>query len=88
MSSLFKEIESSLNKKQIDIENISRLKEKLIVEYNSVTEEYRNLFQRIKHETDKKKKEMIEQCEHDYIRYSEYHNERYFICEKCGNEKY
>lgn len=88
MSKLIKEIEFSLNEKMITIEELNILEERLREEYNNITEEYRTLFHKIKGETKKKKREIIMKCDHNYIRYSEYHNERYFVCDKCGNEKY
>lgn len=88
MSALIKEINFSLNTKPLTIEELRDLEAKLIEEYSNVTKEYRCLFHKIKNETDKKRQEKIMNCEHNYIRYSEYHNERYFICDKCGHEKY
>ena len=88
MSDLIKKINSSLNATNLTTEELKSFEEKLTEEYNNITEEYRCLFHRLKNEVNKKTKEKIMNCEHDYIRYSEYHNERYFICNKCGHEKY
>ena len=88
MSELIREINSSLNTKTLTIEELQSLEKKLIEEYNNVTQEYRRLFQRIQNETTRKREEIIMNCEHNYIRYAEYHNERYFECDKCGHEKY
>jgi len=88
MSELIREINSSLNTKTLTIEELQSLEKKLIEEYNNATQEYRRLFQRIQNETSIKREEIIMNCEHNYIRYTEYHNERYFECDKCGHEKY
>lgn len=88
MSELIGEINSSLNTKTLTIEELQSLEKKLIEEYNNVTQEYRRLFQRIQNESRRKRQETIMNCEHNYIRYAEYHNERYFECDKCGHEKY
>lgn len=88
MSGLIKEIKHSLDTKKLSLEELHYLEEKLTKEYNNITEDYRNLFYIIKNKTHEKNQEAIAKCNHNYIRYSEYHNERYFQCDKCGHEKY
>lgn len=88
MSDLIKKINSSLNATNLTIEELASFEEKLTEEYNNITEEYRCLFHKIKKETHNRRQEQIMNCVHKYIRYSEYHNESYFICDKCGHEKY
>ena len=87
MSILIKELNENLNN-DISIEKLLEYDSKLIEEYNTITQDYRRLFKIIDLKIKKKKQEIINNCQHNYIRYSEYHNERYFICDKCGNEKY
>ena len=87
MSDLIKEINSSLNKNKLTIEDLTCLEDKLTQEYDNITEGYRCLFRRLKNEINKKTQESILICNHDYIRYAGYHNERYFVCDKCGHEK-
>ncbi len=68
------------NKCDITHANISHV-------YNNLTQPYRNLFNRI--DTIKKniRKHEIEICNHDFERFSEYHNDVYFVCRKCNYEK-
>lgn len=85
---LIKEIENGLADANIDLEKIMEYEEKLTEEYNTITEKYRILFRKLNTERKTKKQQIIDNCSHNYIRYSEYHNDRYFICDKCGHEKY
>tara|TARA_Y100000389_G_C17267310_1_gene416117 strand:- start:118 stop:381 length:264 start_codon:yes stop_codon:yes gene_type:complete len=87
MSELIKEIESILDKNNVSVEELYILEDKLSKEYNIITEGYRTLFHRIKNVTCEKRQEMIMKCQHHYTIYTEYHNERYFVCNKCGHEK-
>jgi hypothetical protein len=88
MSILIEEIKTAMNNPQLDIDELVRLEGRLTEEYNSITEDYRMLFGRIKTDKLKKSQQLIKNCQHNYIRYSEYHNDRYFICGICGHEKY
>lgn len=88
MSNLLKEIRDALDRNNIKNDELSNYDKRLCNEYNNITREYRELFQKIKIKMDENKKNIIKSCNHNYIRYSEYHNDRYFICDKCGHEKY
>ena len=77
-----------LNNYKQNTDEILKCEKKLIDEYNNITEDYRILFNKIKIQIKKNKDQIITKCDHNYIRYSEYHNDRYFICNKCGHEKY
>lgn len=87
MSTLIDEIENGLTDMNTDLEKIIEYEQKLTEEYNAITEKYRILFHKIKVERQNKKQQIINNCSHKYVRYSEYHNDRYFICDKCGHEK-
>ena len=87
MSKLINEINNVLGDTQPDLNTIIELEEKLIVEYNLITKDYRNLFEKMCEKKKMLQEETIANCVHNYIRYSDYHNERYFICDKCGHEK-
>ena len=89
MSELVKKINNSIDSKicNRDLNELDKHESSLIEEYNRITEEYRVLFKRISCEKKRITQNIIDNCSHNYIRYSEYHNERYFICEKCGHEK-
>lgn len=60
---------------------------KISNEYSKLIEPYRNLFNRI--DTMKKniRKHEIDNCNHDFERFCEYHNDVYYICKKCNYEK-
>lgn len=88
MSALIKEIETDLADKNIGLEKVEECEKKLADEYNTITEKYRILFDKLACIRQRKAQEIIDSCSHNYTRYSEYHNERYFICNKCGHEKY
>lgn len=88
MSELIKEIQNALNGSVIKTSELLKHKKKLDDEYNDVTREYRELFQRIEIKLKEDRERFINECNHKYIRYSEYHNDRYFVCELCGHEKY
>ena len=88
MSKLVKEIEGNLNSTKMEIEQLLDCESRLTEEYNEITQEYRTLFNKLKEEIKHRNREIIENCDHTYVRYSEYHNDRYFVCEKCNHEKY
>tara|TARA_B100001094_G_scaffold122483_1_gene118174 strand:- start:22799 stop:23008 length:210 start_codon:yes stop_codon:yes gene_type:complete len=69
------------------MEEIIAFKEKLRVEYNKITEPYRTLMMNIDDKIEQKQKQIYDKCSHDYERFSEYHNDRYYICKICGHEK-
>ena len=88
MSVKINEIKSWLkdNKDTATIEELTIKEEQLIDEYNKITYPYRKIMSDISEIISEKKKEKIKNCKHKYIRYCEYHNERYKICELCGHE--
>ena len=56
-------------------------------EYNKITQPYRIIISKLsklREECDKRTKE---NCKHCFTRYTEYHNESYYICNICGYEK-
>lgn len=87
MSNLVKEIDGYFNSSKMDIEKLLDCEKRLIDEYNEITKEHKRLFSKIETEIKTRRLEIIANCEHKYIRYSEYHNDCYFICEKCHHEK-
>jgi hypothetical protein len=88
MSILIEEITTAMKNPQLDIDELVRLEGRLTEEYNRITEDYRMLFGRIETDKLKKRQQLVKNCQHNYIRYSEYHNDRYFICSICGHERY
>tara|TARA_A100001015_G_C14808662_1_gene639947 strand:+ start:166 stop:432 length:267 start_codon:yes stop_codon:yes gene_type:complete len=88
MSELISKIYFILDNYKKDTKELLKCEENLRNEYNEITKEYRILFDQIKVQVQKNNKEIMQNCEHQYIRHSEYHNDRYFICDKCGHEKY
>ena len=75
------------NKENITIQDIENIELLLSEEYNNLTAPYRKRFSILSDLKKKLHKRMIDNCEHDYERFSEYHNDRYYICKKCGHEK-
>ena len=61
--------------------------DKVINEYNKITQPYRAHLIDIHNEIKKRKDEEIKNCDHSWIRECEYHNEKFYICTKCGLEK-
>jgi len=88
MSKLIDHIYFILENYEKNTDELLKCEERLTDEYNEITKEYRILFDKLKTQLQKNKEEIIRNCDHEYIRYSEYHNDRYFICDKCGHEKY
>lgn len=56
-------------------------------EYNNMTLPYRNLLLKIGNLKQEIHQNKINNCDHDFERICEYHNERYYICKKCNYEK-
>ena len=59
----------------------------LINELNKVSNPYRNTLIQITKIQKHIRNEEIANCKHDYERFCEYHNDRYFVCRICGHEK-
>lgn len=87
MSILIKQLEKELSNPDINLEKIKEYESKLAEEYNYVTEEYRHMFCKLQIARENKQQQLFDKCSHKYTTYSEYHNERYSICDKCGHEK-
>lgn len=70
-----------------DQEKLTKIETEVIDEYNRITLPYRDIFLKI----DKLRKDIreykINNCDHEFERFCEYHNERYYICKKCNYEK-
>lgn len=88
MSKLIDHIYFVLDNYETDTNELLKCEERLANEYNEITKEYRILFDKLKKQLQKNNEEIIQNCDHQYKRYSEYHNDIYFICDKCGHEKY
>lgn len=69
------------------MQDIIAYKEKIIIEYNKLTEPYRMLMMKVDEKIENKQQQIYRECSHDYERFSEYHNERYYLCRICGHEK-
>lgn len=52
-----------------------------------VSSPYRELLIHLSHIRKARREERIRNCQHDFERFCEYHNDVYFICRKCGYEK-
>lgn len=74
------------NKNTATVEELIVKKNQLTYEYNKITNPYRKIFRDISDSISKKNKEKIQNCNHKYTRYCEYHNESYKICDLCGHE--
>lgn len=88
MSELIKHIQKALNKSDIETSELLEHQKKLHWEYNNVTHAYRELFQKVEMKLNENRERVIKDCNHKYSRISEYHNDRYFVCDFCGHEKY
>lgn len=74
------------NKNTATLEELIVKEKELTYEYNKITNPYRKIFRDISDSISKKNKEKIQNCNHKYTRYCEYHNESYKICDLCGHE--
>lgn len=88
MSVKINEIEQwmKVNKYTTSIEELIIKESQLINEYNKITYPYRKIMTDMSDIITEKKREKIKNCKHRYIRYCEYHNDRYKICDLCGHE--
>lgn len=69
------------------IPEIDELESILIEELNQVSYPYRRELERIRVMKKEHREAEIRNCEHDFERFCEYHNDVYFVCRKCGFEK-
>tara|TARA_Y100000389_G_scaffold95236_1_gene91905 strand:- start:15081 stop:15332 length:252 start_codon:yes stop_codon:yes gene_type:complete len=76
-----------IKKKNVTIQDVTKIELLLSEEYNNLTAPYRKRFSILSNLKKELHKRMIDNCEHDYERFSEYHNDRYYICKNCGHEK-
>ena len=67
--------------------NIDNYENYLIEELNKVSLPYRSTLNEIFLIRKTMREECIRNCKHDFERFSEYHNDVYFVCRKCGYEK-
>jgi len=74
------------NKNTATVEELIVKEKQIIQEYNKIISPYRKLLRDISESISKKNKEKIQNCNHKYTRYCEYHNESYKICDLCGHE--
>ena len=70
-----------------DEETLTDIENDVMNEYAKITLPYRDIFLKL----DKLRKDIhqhkINNCVHDFERFCEYHNDRYYICKKCNYEK-
>ena len=70
-----------------DENKLTQIENDVIEEYNKITLPYRDVLIKI----DKLRKDIyqhkIDNCDHIFERFCEYHNDRYYICKKCNYEK-
>lgn len=52
-----------------------------------VSSPYRNALIKLSNIRKAQHAERVRNCQHDFERFCEYHNDVYFICRKCGYEK-
>ena len=76
-----------IENENLSIEEIDKIESILIDEYNKLTQPYREKFSKLTNLRKSIIKKKIDNCVHDYERFCEYHNDRYYICRKCGHEK-
>jgi hypothetical protein len=55
---------------------------------NEVSKPYKEVLNKLSDISISVKEKEIADCVHDFERFTEYHNDRYFVCRKCGFEKY
>tara|TARA_Y100000768_G_C23974695_1_gene682460 strand:+ start:1601 stop:1870 length:270 start_codon:yes stop_codon:yes gene_type:complete len=70
-----------------DEDKLTQIETELIDEYNEITLPYRDIFLKIDKLRKDIRKYKINNCDHEFERFCEYHNERYYICKKCNYEK-
>lgn len=54
---------------------------------NLVSSPYRTALNQLTDIKRARHEERVRNCQHDFERFCEYHNDVYFICRKCGYEK-
>lgn len=66
---------------------LTQIEKELIDEYTKITLPYRDIFLKIDKLRKDIRKYKINNCDHEFERFCEYHNDRYYICKKCNYEK-
>ena len=69
-------------------EKLSQYERMVIEKYAEVSQPYKCLLSRIQNISKEIREKEIADCDHEFERFSEYHNDRYYICRKCQCEKY
>lgn len=70
-----------------DENKLTQIENDIINEYNKITLPYRDVLIKIDKLRKDIRKYKINNCEHEFERFCEYHNDRYYICKKCNYEK-
>ena len=70
-----------------DENKLTQIENDVINEYNKITLPYRDVLIKIDKLRKDIRKYKINNCEHEFERFCEYHNDRYYICKKCNYEK-
>lgn len=69
-------------------DELNRLQDKYIEEYNQITAPYRVIFSKIEKERADRYNRKIISCDHVWEKEAGcFHNDRYYFCKKCGAEK-
>lgn len=70
-----------------DENKLTQIENDVINEYNKITLPYRDVLIKIDKLRKDIRKYKINNCDHEFERVCEYHNDRYYICKKCNYEK-
>ncbi len=70
-----------------DENKLTQIENDVINEYNKITLPYRDVLIKIDKLRKDIRKYKINNCDHEFERFCEYHNDRYYICKKCNYEK-
>ncbi len=67
--------------------DIDQYEKYLIEQYNLVSTPYRDAMLKLSAIRKARREECVRNCQHDFERFCEFHNDVYFVCRKCGFEK-
>ena len=70
-----------------DENKLTQIENDVINEYNKITLPYRDVLLKLDKLRKDIRKYKINNCDHEFERFCEYHNDRYYICKKCNYEK-
>lgn len=59
----------------------------LTEQYNRVSSPYREAILKLGAIRKARHEECVRNCQHDFERFCEFHNDVYFVCRKCGFER-